>query len=311
MVPVGPVACQVPPPAPSRRPYGLTSSTSDPSLAGHGVPGAGVDRSVRLDEHLAGVTLDPARGHVVVELDLELARAVEGAALDQVVAVVGLAARGLLVELEGGPEAELVVAGIERPAALVGRDEDRSRGGGRSGVRREPHRLPAVRALAPPRPWPRRRSAPRSCTAPVPALSHRRRRPSPDIETGLEVEQQPAGGVFGAGPMGAVGSSSPPQPATPRSSTNATTGASLTTPPPDSRSTSRGTTYPAEARVSTTPPAPGYSGSQQPAWVDFARSFPCRPRLPGRGGSTRARALSPTPVGRAPHERQGRTPPST
>ena len=59
------------------------------------------------------------------------------------------------------------------------------------------------------------------------------------------------------------------------------------------------------ARVSTTPPAPGYVCPQQPAWVDFARSFPCRlalflawrsprgrgltvPQLPGGSGPARA-----------------------
>ena len=52
---------------------------------------------------------------------------------------------------------------------------------------------------------------------------------------------------------------------------------------------------------------------QQPAWVDFARSFPCRLARFLAGRSPRGRGLSVPQLqaGRAPHGRQGRTPSDT
>ena len=55
----------------------------------------------------------------MVDLDLELSGAGERAPLDQVVAVVGLAARGLGVEHERGAEAEILVSGSRAPASLA------------------------------------------------------------------------------------------------------------------------------------------------------------------------------------------------
>ena len=114
------------------------------ALAGDGVPRTRVHGAVGLDERLALGPLDPARRHVVVELDLQLAGTVEGAALDEVVPVVRLAARGLLVELEAGAEGERLGAGVEGAAACFGGDEHRGWCARGAGVGGEPYGVTAV-----------------------------------------------------------------------------------------------------------------------------------------------------------------------
>ena len=177
----------------------------------------------------------------MVELDLQLARAVEGAALDQVVAVVGLAARGLLVELEGGSEAELVAA-----AGPARRCPRRSRRGTAAGGRaapvygREPHGVPTVVALDHLDLGARRRHATSVCT-----FRRRRRsrrsagmltaRSRPDSKSSIETgRRRPSGWATVGGPS--CRRRRRPQAGHARgAAASPSAGASLTPPPPDSR----------------------------------------------------------------------------